>query len=110
VDGEFEEDPYFSVKTGRSMDEISDGKTAAEKNKPTRRSGDGLGALIRRYPEVQLATLVDAPPDGAHWLHEITLDGYRLLGFILGSVSRLRTRKGKDWTDHFHPFQLLWKN
>ena len=36
------------------------------------------------YPEVQLATLVDEPPQGEEWLHEIKFDGYRLLGFVSG--------------------------
>lgn len=32
------------------------------------------------YPE--LATLVEKPPSGNEWLHEIKFDGYRLLCFI----------------------------
>ena len=60
-----------------------------------------LNALLRRYPEVQLATLVDHPPEGAEWLHEIKFDGYRLLGFVSGGLSRLHTRNGQDWTGRF---------
>src|SRR4051794_29616750 len=63
--------------------------------------GYGLRTLIERYPEVQLATLVDTPPEGAQWVHEIKLDGYRLLGFVSGGVPRLRTRNGNDWTERF---------
>jgi ATP-dependent DNA ligase len=29
--------------------------------------------------ELQLATLVDAPPEGPDWLHEQKFDGYRIL-------------------------------
>ena len=58
-------------------------------------------ALIERYSEVQLATLVDRPPHGYEWLHEIKFDGYRLLGFVSGGVPLLRTRNGKDWTEKF---------
>jgi bifunctional non-homologous end joining protein LigD len=64
-------------------------------------SSIALKRLMERYPEVQLATLVDAAPEGAGWLHEIKFDGSRLLGFAAGGVPRLRTRNGKDWTDSF---------
>jgi bifunctional non-homologous end joining protein LigD len=64
-------------------------------------SANGLNALMERYFEVQLATLVDTPPEGAQWLHEIKFDGYRLLGYVSGGASRLLTRNGKDWTNHF---------
>ena len=56
---------------------------------------------MERYPEVQLATLVDEPPQGEEWLHEIKFDGYRLLGFVSGGAAALRTRNGKDWTESF---------
>ena len=56
---------------------------------------------MKRYFEVQLATLVDTPPEGAQWLHEIKFDGYRLLGYVSDGASRLLTRNGKDWTNHF---------
>jgi bifunctional non-homologous end joining protein LigD len=64
-------------------------------------SGDELKRLMQRYPEVQLATLVDKPPEGTQWLHEVKFDGYRLLGFVAGGAPRLRTRNGKDWTERF---------
>ena len=64
-------------------------------------SANGLNALMKRYSEVQLATLVDTPPEGAQWLHEIKFDGYRLLAYVVGGASRLLTRNGKDWTNKF---------
>ena len=60
-----------------------------------------LNTLMRRYPDVQLATLVDSPPEGDDWLHEIKFDGYRLLGYVSGGASRLVTRSGQDWTHSF---------
>jgi bifunctional non-homologous end joining protein LigD len=60
-----------------------------------------IGELIKRYPDVQLATLVDVVPEGANWVHEIKFDGYRLLGFLTGQIVRLVTRNGKDWTANF---------
>jgi bifunctional non-homologous end joining protein LigD len=68
---------------------------------PVAGSEAALKKLMERYPEVQLATLVDAPPEGCDWVHEVKFDGYRLLGFVSGGTVRLRTRNGKDWTGNF---------
>ncbi len=51
------------------------------------------------HPE--LATLVAKPPAGDEWLHEIKLDGYRLLAFIEQNKVRLITRNQLDWTHKF---------
>lgn len=51
-----------------------------------------------RLPRPQLATLVDAAPEGDAWLHEIKYDGYRLLAVLEAGAVRLVTRNGKDWT------------
>jgi len=49
----------------------------------------------------QLATLVDTPPPGDDWVHEVKFDGYRLECLKdLGQV-RLLTRTGLDWTGKF---------
>jgi bifunctional non-homologous end joining protein LigD len=69
-----------------------------------------LNQLLQRYSAVQLATLVDSPPDGPQWLHETKFDGYRLLGYRAGGAACLRTRNGKDWTNKFpHIHQALKK-
>ena len=98
---EFLEDQSSSVKSGRSMDEIAANEATTQKKRSTAKSGADLKKLVDRYPEVQLATLVDQPPEGDQWLHEIKFDGYRLLGFASGGQARLRTRNGKDWTQSF---------
>jgi bifunctional non-homologous end joining protein LigD len=57
-----------------------------------------------RVPEIvepELATLVEKPPEGDDWLHEIKFDGYRILCRVDGVDVRLSTRHGKDWTDRF---------
>jgi bifunctional non-homologous end joining protein LigD len=51
----------------------------------------------------QLATLVDAAPAGDAWLHEVKLDGYRLLARIEGARTKLLTRRGNYWTEKFEP-------
>jgi bifunctional non-homologous end joining protein LigD len=101
TDGEFLEGSSFSVTSGRSMEEIAGGKVPAQVRKTTAASGNELKRLMQRYPEVQLATLVEEPPGGTAWLHEVKFDGYRLLGFVAGGEPRLRTRNGKDWTESF---------
>jgi bifunctional non-homologous end joining protein LigD len=65
---------------------------------PAARSAKGeLPAMLRP----QLATLVDAVPEGDRWLHELKFDGYRILASIEKQRVVLRTRKGNDWTDRF---------
>lgn len=51
------------------------------------------------YP--QLATLVDKPPRGDAWLHEIKFDGYRLIAIKTSQKTLLYTRAGNDWTHYF---------
>lgn len=49
----------------------------------------------------ELATLVDTPPSGPNWIHEIKFDGYRILSVITKKSIVLLTRNGKDWASHF---------
>jgi bifunctional non-homologous end joining protein LigD len=49
----------------------------------------------------QLATLVAAAPAGGEWVHEIKLDGYRILARIERGRVRLLTRNRQDWTERF---------
>jgi bifunctional non-homologous end joining protein LigD len=92
-------DEVTSVVTGRTMDEIAVDAPAKKKASPV--AEKTLTKLMEKYPDVQLATLVTAPPEGDQWVHEIKLDGYRLLAFLVDRVVRLRTRNGNDWTRKF---------
>ncbi|HEX3985771.1 MAG TPA: DNA ligase D [Acidobacteriaceae bacterium] len=51
----------------------------------------------------ELATSVEAPPEGEDWLHELKLDGYRIQIHVDEHAgkrrARLFTRKGLDWTN-----------
>jgi bifunctional non-homologous end joining protein LigD len=69
-----------------------------------------LKRLMAQYPEVQLATLVDEAPAGNKWVHEVKLDGYRLLGVVARGEARLRTRNGNDWTESFPAIAAALKN
>ena len=64
------------------------------------------GAAAERDPlpefvEPQLARRYERPPQGTDWVHEIKLDGYRLLARKAGPDVRLLTRHGLDWTARF---------
>jgi bifunctional non-homologous end joining protein LigD len=82
-----------SVISSRTLEEIN----GREEEKPH-------DTLQRKYPGVALATLVQAPPAGPDWWHEIKYDGYRILAFVENGRVRLRTRGGLDWT---HKFPLI---
>jgi bifunctional non-homologous end joining protein LigD len=53
------------------------------------------------FVEPQLCRLVDQPPGGADWLHEVKFDGYRMQLRVVDGKAALRTRKGLDWTGKF---------
>ena len=102
-----------SVATGRSMEEIAEERDRVWSSNGGETTSAGPaeveGARKAKMPtsiEPQLATLVEEPPKGPEedgWLHEIKLDGYRLLAFVEGGSARLMTRKEQDWTAKFQP-------
>jgi len=57
-------------------------------------------ALPARVPP-QLCQLVTEPPAGDDWVHEIKLDGYRILARLEKGRVRLLTRNSQDWTARF---------
>ncbi len=54
-----------------------------------------------RFIEPELCRLVERPPAGTGWIHEIKFDGYRLQLRVEGGAAALRTRKALDWTARF---------
>jgi bifunctional non-homologous end joining protein LigD len=58
------------------------------------------GAIPTNF-NVQLATLAESIPKGDQWLHELKLDGYRIVAMVERGQTRLVTRSGNDWTDRF---------
>ena len=100
-----------SVASGRSMDEIAQGAKVWHSNKSKQAKTAGpkpnsskkkCAAPLPVFVKPQLATLVDVPPEGAGWLHEIKYDGYRAIAALAGGRVAIRTRNGLDWTDRFH--------
>jgi len=62
------------------------------------------GARKAHLPEFispQLATLVDKPPQGDEWLHEIKFDGYRMLCHLNRGQVKFWSRNQKDWSAKF---------
>jgi bifunctional non-homologous end joining protein LigD len=49
----------------------------------------------------QTPTLVDQPPAGDGWIHEVKHDGYRMQLILDGAVARIFSRRGLDWTAKF---------
>ena len=73
-----------SVASGRDMEKIAEDSAAPP-----------------QFVEPELCRLVDRPPAGPGWIHEIKFDGYRIQLRVAGGQATLRTRKGLDWTDRF---------
>ena len=116
-----------SVASGRTMDEIADApdrsvwhsNRAEPAEKPKRaaakpatkaaaaaRGGGTKGVKKTKLPDFvppTLATLVDRPPSGDQWLHEIKIDGYRIFARRRNGKVALLTRTGLDWTGRFKP-------
>jgi bifunctional non-homologous end joining protein LigD len=113
-----------SVASGRTLKEIADGigkrpkpfmlatskaaradavwtsKPPAKPSPPVRRE-PVIAGKIPNFVEPQLAKLVDRPPEGSGWAHEVKLDGYRAQVRVSAGESKIRTRTGLDWTDRF---------
>ena len=63
--------------------------------KPTR------AAALPDFIAPQLCRVIDRPPNGPGWVHEVKFDGYRIQMRIEDGEVNLRTRAGLDWTHKF---------
>jgi bifunctional non-homologous end joining protein LigD len=97
----------LSVATRRSLDEIAAGKEPfgvdadPGRNPDPSRLTNARQAAQPKSLKPQLATLVDQPPPGDEWIHEVKLDGYRILGLIEAGRITLLSRSSKEWTGKF---------
>jgi DNA ligase D-like protein (predicted ligase)/DNA ligase D-like protein (predicted polymerase)/DNA ligase D-like protein (predicted 3'-phosphoesterase) len=95
------------AKAGRQKaapDTPGPAKAGQHKVAPTERERAApkhLRGHIPAFIAPQLAKLVDRPPNGEGWGHELKLDGYRLLLRVEAGKATLKTRTGLDWTPKF---------
>jgi bifunctional non-homologous end joining protein LigD len=100
----------LSVLTGRAIEEIEevgrkprDNPEDRDNSRPSRTDENGADENEAQADlpilAPQLAVLVDEVPHGPDWLHELKLDGYRILAYVQPEGVRLRTRGGEDWTE-----------
>jgi bifunctional non-homologous end joining protein LigD len=117
-----------SIASGRTMEEIAQGKGRAPKPFMTAKNGRGRPDAVwhssrgetsparsatKAAPKAgkvsdipgfvapQLCTSLDQPPSGKGWGHEIKFDGYRVQLRVENGKATLKTRKGLDWTNKF---------
>ena len=116
-DDEIVEEQQRSAVSGRDMRKIAAARdrvwqsNRVEKKKPkgfvkppTVDLSGTKGAKKRPMPAKiapQLATLAEHVPTGEGWLHEIKLDGYRIMARAKGGKITLLSRNGLDWTEKF---------
>jgi bifunctional non-homologous end joining protein LigD len=86
------DDEPTSALTGRSLGQIQRGEPGVTEHA-------GKPARLPQKLEPALATLVDSAPAGEGWVHEIKLDGYRILARLDQGKVQLLTRNGHDWTE-----------
>src|SRR3990167_6493468 len=90
-----------SVKSGRSLNKIKNTNTSKIYQLNSKIKSQLKPSPYPKKISPQLATLVDKPPSGKSWLHEVKLDGYRLIAFKKGNSTHLVTRSHHDWTSKF---------
>src|SRR5205823_6194915 len=102
-----------SVKTGRTKEEIEQGKDAVWSSS----RAEGEGGLINlanaeeasmpRSLDPMKAQLVDEPFDNERWLFEVKWDGIRLISFIDNGKVSLQTRSGRIVDNEYPQLQTI---
>ncbi|MGE0789025.1 MAG: DNA ligase D [Sandaracinaceae bacterium] len=82
-----------SVVSRRTTDAIASGAGVVDPSTIA-----GARAEEHIDPEPQLATPAERPPRGEGWIHELKLDGYRILAHVRAPGAIIRTRHGLDWS------------
>lgn len=114
----------LSVASGRSIEEIAADKDRVWQSNKSVAENVASGAVVKRRRKPgpdpsrvagaskaplsasitpQLALLVDRPPEGEGWVHEMKYDGYRILCRVADGKAQLYSRNGKAWTSKLQP-------
>ena len=73
----------------------------SSQSRPIRARPACLDEPLPKWIRPCLPTLVDKPPVGPQWVHEIKWDGYRVSAYVADGKATIRTRNGHDWTARF---------
>ena len=93
-------EPGVDARSHGSRATSRSGRPAASSHSAPRRAKRSR-ARMPEFIAPQLARLVERPPEGDGWGHEIKIDGYRIQLHVAGGEATLYTRKGLDWTEKF---------
>jgi bifunctional non-homologous end joining protein LigD len=93
----------MSILRGRPSSIDTNAFLAAVMTKSTTNQPRGSSPDLPKWVKPQLCKLVDAPPRGSEWLHEIKYDGYRMHARLDHGRVSLLTRTGLDWTHKYPP-------
>ena len=109
----------FMTEAGPARDAVWNSKTSPEasaenvtketvapkgrgaKTKPASKAEPAKRSAMPGFVPPQLCKLVDRPPSGGDWVHEIKFDGYRMQLRVEDGKATLRTRNGLDWSNRF---------
>ena len=92
---------WGSTKSPEASAEKAAEETGAPRGKAKPAKKAAPKAAMPKFVPPQLCKLVDRPPTGEGWVHEIKFDGYRMQLRIEGGKAALRTRTGLDWSQRF---------
>jgi bifunctional non-homologous end joining protein LigD len=96
-------DAVWNSNRGDAAEARAENKATTSRPAPAAKE-PSKGKKVSALPDFiapQLCTLVDRPPGGEGWCHEIKFDGYRVQLRVEDGEATLKTRKGLDWTDKF---------
>jgi ATP-dependent DNA ligase len=96
----------MSILPGRPTCIDTNARRAAVMTKSMTNQQRSSSLDLPRWVKPQLCKLVDAPPQGPEWLHEIKYDGYRMHARLDRGQVKLLTRTGLDWTPKYPPITV----